>query len=119
MGLCLSKTASGFSKTSRIVIMTPDVCHAWLMSNLASFAVLEFVRSLSTLILDEAHTLEGVFGSNFAFLVRRLMAARNFLSKKWSAKGISFAVCRRHGHDSESRRAFETAYGCEVCLHHL
>ena len=69
-------------QNSRIVIMTPDVCHAWLMSNLALPAVLEFVRSLSTLILDEAHTLEGVFGSNFAFLVRRLIAARNFLLSK-------------------------------------
>lgn len=67
---------------ARIVIMTPDVCHAWLMGNLALPAVLEFVRSLSTLILDEAHTLEGVFGSNFAFLVRRLIAARNFLLSK-------------------------------------
>ena len=69
-------------QNSRIVIMTPDVCHAWLMGNLASFVVQEFVRSLSTLILDEAHTLEGVFGSNFAFLVRRLMAARNFFLSK-------------------------------------
>lgn len=57
----------------------PDVCHARLMANLALSAVREFVRSLSTLIMDEAHTLEGVFGSNFAFLVHRLMAARNFL----------------------------------------
>lgn len=71
---------------ARIVIMTPDVCHAWLMGNLALPAVLEFVRSLSTLILDEAHTLEGVFGSNFAFLVRRLIAARNFLSKNGAQK---------------------------------
>ena len=71
---------------ARIVIMTTDVCHAWLMGNLALPAVLEFVRSLSTLILDEAHTLEGVFGSNFAFLVRRLIAARNFLSKNGAQK---------------------------------
>ena len=73
-------------QNARIVIMTPDVCHAWLMGNLALFAVREFVRSLSTLILDEAHTLEGVFGSNFAFLVRRLMAARNFLSRNGAQK---------------------------------
>ncbi len=38
-----------------------------------------FVRELSTLVMDEAHTLEGVFGSNFAFLVRRLIAVRNRL----------------------------------------
>ncbi len=64
---------------ARIVVMTPDVCQAWLMSRLAMPGVRDFVRSLSTLVMDEAHTLEGVFGSNFAFLIRRLIAARNHL----------------------------------------
>ena len=64
---------------ARIVIMPPDVCHAWLMSRLALPVVRDFVRSLSILVMDEAHTLEGVFGSNFAFLIRRLIAARNHL----------------------------------------
>ena len=64
---------------AQIVIMTPDACHAWLMYRLALPGVREFLRSLSTLIMDEAHTLEGVFGSNFAFLIRRLMAARTHL----------------------------------------
>ncbi len=66
-------------KQARIVIMTPDVCHAWLMSRLAMPAIKEFVSTLSTIVVDEAHTLEGVFGSNFAFLTRRLVAARNHL----------------------------------------
>ena len=61
---------------SRIVVMTPDVCHAWLMYRLALPKVREFVCSLNTLVIDEAHTLEGVFGSNFAFLIRRLISAR-------------------------------------------
>lgn len=64
---------------AQVVVMTPDVCHAWLMSRLSRPVVKKFVRSLSTLIMDEAHTLEGVFGSNFAFLIRRLIAARNHL----------------------------------------
>lgn len=67
--------------TSRIVVMTPDVCHAWLMYRLALPAVRKFVHALGTLIMDEAHTLEGVFGSNFAFLIRRLIAARTHLVK--------------------------------------
>ena len=70
---------NGILQQAKIVVMTPDVCHAWLMSNLATPAVRSFVGSLSTLIMDEAHTLEGVFGSNFAFLLRRLVAARNHL----------------------------------------
>ena len=64
---------------SRVIVMTPDVCHAWLMSRLATPVVKNFVGALSTIVMDEAHTLEGVFGSNFAFLMRRLTAARNQL----------------------------------------
>ena len=64
---------------AQVVVMTPDVCHAWLMSRLSLPIIKNFVRSLSTLVMDEAHTLEGVFGSNFAFLIRRLIAARNHL----------------------------------------
>ncbi len=66
-------------RKARIVIMTPDVCQAWLMSRLSLPVVKDFVGSLSTLVMDEAHTLEGVFGSNFSFLVRRLMAARDHI----------------------------------------
>ena len=66
-------------QTSRIIVMTPDVCQAWLMSRLAMPVVRNFMGALSTLVMDEAHTLEGVFGSNFSFLIRRMIAARNFL----------------------------------------
>ena len=69
----------GVLQSASIVVMTPDVCHAWLMSRLSLPVVRNFIRALSTLVMDEAHTLEGVFGSNFAFLIRRLIAARNHL----------------------------------------
>ena len=64
---------------ARVLVMTPDVCQAWLMSRLAMPAVRAFLTQLSMVVMDEAHTLEGVFGSSFAFLIRRLMAARNHL----------------------------------------
>ena len=66
-------------RSARIIIMTPDVCQAWLMHRLSLPVVKDFVRSLSIVVMDEAHTLEGVFGSNFAFLIRRIIAARNHL----------------------------------------
>lgn len=69
-------------KTCRVVIMTPDVIHAWLMSNLAEPAILEFLKKLRLIVVDEVHTYTGVFGSNAAFLFRRLRHAlekcRNF-----------------------------------------
>jgi DEAD/DEAH box helicase domain-containing protein len=70
----------GILEHAQIVMMTPDVCHAWLMYNLADPVVRRFLRDLRLVILDEAHTLEGVFGSNFAFLFRRLQVARQYLN---------------------------------------
>lgn len=67
---------------ARIVVMTPDVCHAWLMSRLAMPVVKLFLTQLAIVVMDEAHTLEGVFGSNFAYLIRRLQVARHHLQKQ-------------------------------------
>ena len=59
---------------SRVVLMTPDVAHAWLMSNLKDRVIRSFLRNIKLLILDEAHTYEGVFGTNMAYFIRRLRA---------------------------------------------
>lgn len=68
--------------TARVIVMTPDVAHAWLMSRLSLPSVKMFLARLAIVVLDEAHTLEGVFGSSFAFLMRRVMCARHFLQKQ-------------------------------------
>ncbi len=67
---------------ARIIVATPDVCHAWLMRGLSSSASKRFLASLDLLIIDEAHTLEAVFGSNVAFLFRRLQAAARICRAK-------------------------------------
>lgn len=59
-------------KQCRIVIITPDVIHAWLLSNLTDRVCVNFIKSISLIIVDEVHTYTGVFGSNSAFLFRRL-----------------------------------------------
>ena len=68
-------------KQAQVVIMTPDVCQAWMMSSLALPVVKDFVGLLTIMVMDEAHTLESVFGSNFAFLIRRLESARNEIAR--------------------------------------
>ena len=60
---------------SRIVIMTPDVCHAWLLRTAGAKNVRRFLKGLALAIVDEAHTYEGVMGSNSAYLFRRLVSA--------------------------------------------
>ncbi|MCO6451918.1 MAG: DEAD/DEAH box helicase [Caldilineales bacterium] len=67
---------------SSIVIMTPDVVHAWLMSNLQERGVINFLQNLKLVVIDEAHTYTGVFGSNAAYLFRRLQQITNMLGSK-------------------------------------
>ena len=55
--------------------MTPDVCHAWMTRRADSQAVREFLSRLRNIIIDEAHVYEDVFGSNAAYLFRRLAIA--------------------------------------------
>jgi DEAD/DEAH box helicase domain-containing protein len=62
-------------ENARIILATPDVTHAWLMSNLARPAHRRFFGRLALVIIDEAHVFDSVFGSNFAYLFRRLAVA--------------------------------------------
>ena len=62
-------------KSCSVVLMTPDVVHAWLMSHLRDREVSTFMANLKLLILDEAHVYEGVFGTNMAYFLRRFQIA--------------------------------------------
>jgi len=63
----------------QVILMTPDVLHAWLMANLSDKIIRNFLSNLHLVVLDEAHVYDGIFGSNMAFLIRRLQhAARDF-----------------------------------------
>ena len=68
----------GILSQSQIIVATPDVIHAWFLANLDNKAVQNFMRHLQLVIVDEVHTYTGVFGSNAAYLFRRLHHA-NFL----------------------------------------
>lgn len=59
-------------RDASVLIMTPDVIHAWLLSNLHEHAVRDFFEKLQLIVIDEAHTYTGVFGSNSAYLFRRI-----------------------------------------------
>ncbi len=65
----------GILEASDVVLMTPDVTHAWMMSHLRSNSVTEFMAALQLLILDEAHVYDGAFGTHAAHLMRRITAA--------------------------------------------
>lgn len=66
-------------KNARVLIATPDILHAWLLGSLSDKAVLGFLRQLALIVVDEVHSYTGVFGSNSAFLFRRLQHVMSLL----------------------------------------
>jgi len=79
-------------QSAQVLLMTPDVCHAWFMRNLAAPEVRRFLRHLRLIVIDEAHVAEGVFGSHLAYLLRRLQAARLIASNSGPPRRLQFLV---------------------------
>ena len=63
---------------SRWLFSNPDMIHLSLLRNHARWAV--FLRNLRYLVVDESHYYRGVFGSNVAMVLRRLLR----LSERYS-----------------------------------
>jgi DEAD/DEAH box helicase domain-containing protein len=59
-------------RASRVVLMTPDVAHAWLLRTVGERDTARFLDRLKLIVLDEAHVYDGVFGTNMAYFLRRL-----------------------------------------------
>ncbi|HIE12351.1 MAG TPA: DEAD/DEAH box helicase [Desulfotomaculum sp.] len=59
-------------RKAAVIVATPDILHAWLLPNIGDSVVYNFIRRLRLIIVDEVHVYSGVFGSNAAFLFRRL-----------------------------------------------
>lgn len=59
-------------RNAQVLIMTPDIIHAWFLSHAGDKAVMCFLYKTHLIIVDEVHYYTGVFGSNAAFLFRRL-----------------------------------------------
>jgi DEAD/DEAH box helicase domain-containing protein len=56
---------------SRWIFSNPDMIHLSLLRNHARWAV--FLRNLRYIIVDECHYYRGIFGSNVAMVLRRLL----------------------------------------------
>ena len=57
-------------RTARVLLTNPDMLHAGILPNHPLWA--EFFRHLRYVVIDEAHTYRGVFGSQVACVLRRL-----------------------------------------------
>ena len=67
-----------------VVIFTPDVLHAFILGKIGDTKlgkhIQRFLSKVRLIVIDEAHTYTGVFGSNSAYLYRRLNHAIKSLS---------------------------------------
>ncbi len=66
---------------SRWLFSNPDMVHLSMLRNHARFAV--FLRNLRFVVVDECHHYRGVFGSNVAMVLRRLIR----LCERYSTAG--------------------------------
>lgn len=91
-------TRPAIVRRSSILIMTPDVIHAWLLSNLTEKSVVDFLRQLELIIVDEIHNYTGVFGSNSGFLFRRLQHLMQLLgtSAQYICASATIAEPQKH-----------------------
>ncbi|MGV0744212.1 DEAD/DEAH box helicase [Mycolicibacterium sp. XJ870] len=71
---------------SRWIFSNPDMIHLSLLRNHARWAV--FLRNLKYIVVDECHYYRGIFGSNVAMVLRRLLR----LCERYSADGLTPTV---------------------------
>jgi DEAD/DEAH box helicase domain-containing protein len=70
------KDRSAIRKNARIVLSNPDMLHTGILPHHTNW--LEFFANLKYIVIDEAHTYRGVFGSHVANVIRRLKRVANF-----------------------------------------
>ena len=63
-------------KNARILFTNPDMLHTGILPHHANW--LDFFSNLKFVVIDEAHTYRGVFGSHVANVIRRLKRVAKF-----------------------------------------
>ena len=71
---------SSIRKTANIILTNPDMLHTGLLPHHTNW--LDFFTNLKYIVIDEAHTYRGVFGSHVANVIRRLKRVANFYGAK-------------------------------------
>jgi len=85
--------------SAKVALLTPDVLHSWLLAHLAERPIRTALARTRLVIIDEAHTLAGVFGSNTLHLLRRLQHALHALhapAPRWIAASGTLAAPATH-----------------------
>lgn len=70
------KDRPAIRKTANIVLSNPDMLHTGILPHHANWS--DFFSNLKFIVIDEAHTYRGVFGSHVANVIRRLKRVAKF-----------------------------------------
>lgn len=70
------KDRPSIRKNARIVLSNPDMLHTGILPHHANWS--GFFSNLKFIVIDEAHTYRGVFGSHVANVIRRLKRVADF-----------------------------------------
>lgn len=70
------KDRSAIRKNANIVLSNPDMLHTGILPHHANWS--DFFSNLKFIVIDEAHTYRGVFGSHVANVIRRLKRVAKF-----------------------------------------
>jgi DEAD/DEAH box helicase domain-containing protein len=70
------KDRSSIRRNARIILTNPDMLHTGILPHHTNW--LEFFSHLKLVVIDEAHTYRGVFGSHVANVLRRLQRVARF-----------------------------------------
>lgn len=72
--------------TKDVLVITPDSLHAFMLGNLNNRKygknIKDFLAKISVVIIDELHLYKGFFGTNAAYMFRRLNNVRRLLRGK-------------------------------------
>lgn len=93
---------------NKIIVMTPDVIHSFLLGRLNDSiigkVIRDFIREISLIIIDELHLYKGVFGTNSAYLFRRLNNIHRLLRRdksfpKYITASATLPNAKKHSSD--------------------
>ncbi|OQB73186.1 MAG: ATP-dependent DNA helicase RecQ [Deltaproteobacteria bacterium ADurb.Bin135] len=85
-------------KNSQILVVTPDIIHAWFTYSLNEKAIAKFLAETTLIIVDEAHNYTGVFGSNSAFLFRRMQHVMSLMNASCQYISASATIANPEKH---------------------
>jgi len=94
-----------------VIMATEDIVSAWMLAYVQSNAVQRFLKTLRFLVIDEAHVLDGIFGTASAYLMRRFRCA-HAAANEADGTGASLQILATSATIMDAAEHLELLTGC-------